>query len=103
MGGSQRASLTGDNKVKFADLGTGKISWRLRPAKVSLRGKVEEIVERLKSLGLHRFVRVSEEVNKEAMLGDREAARAVSGVSIASEGEDFIVEPFEAQISKEAA
>jgi phage host-nuclease inhibitor protein Gam len=98
---ANRDALTG-GKVKYADLGTGKISWRLRPAKVSLRGKVEEIVERLKSLGLQRFIRVSEEVNREAMLADRDAARAVQGVTIASEGEDFIVEPFEAEVSKEA-
>ena len=35
-------------------------------------------------------------------LADREAARAVQGVTIASEGEDFIVEPFEAEVSKES-
>ena len=96
---ANRDALTG-GKVKTADLGTGKISWRLRPAKVSLRGKIEEVVERLKSLGLQRFVRVTEEVNKEAMLADRDAARAVQGVTIASEGEDFVVEPFEPSISE---
>jgi phage host-nuclease inhibitor protein Gam len=100
---ANRDSLTGGGKVKFADLGTGKISWRLRPAKVSLRGRVEEIVAKLKALGLHRFIRVSEEVNKEAMLADREAARAVTGVTIASEGEDFVIEPFEADLAQQPA
>lgn len=96
---ANREALTG-GKSKTADLGTGKISWRLRPAKVSLRGKVEEIIDRLKSLGLHRFIRTTEDVSKEAMLADRDAARAVQGVTIASEGEDFVVEPFEPQISE---
>lgn len=96
---AHREELTG-GKVKYADLGTGKVSWRMRPAKVSLRGKLEEIVERLKSLGLQRFIRTTEEVNREAMLADRDAARGVQGVTIASEGEDFIVEPFEAAVSE---
>lgn len=96
---ANREALTG-GKVKYADLGTGKISWRLRPAKVSLRGKVEEVVERLKSLGLQRFVRTTEDVNREAMLADRDAARAVQGVTIASEGEDFVIEPYEAATSE---
>ncbi len=96
---ANRDKLTG-GKVKYADLGTGKISWRLRPAKVTLRGKVEEIVDRLKSLGLQRFIRTSEEVNREAMLADAETARGVAGVTIGTEGEDFIVEPFEATVSE---
>jgi phage host-nuclease inhibitor protein Gam len=100
---ANRDALTGGGKTKTADLGTGKVSWRLRPAKVSLRGRAEEIIERLKSLGLQRFVRTSEEVNKEAMLAERDAASAVNGVGIASEGEDFIVEPFEAELSAQRA
>lgn len=100
---ANRAALTNNERTKTADLGTGKISWRFRPARVSLRGKVEEIVDRLKSLGLQRFIRVSEEVNKEALRADPDTARSVSGVSIGSEGEDFIVEPFEAEISGAAA
>lgn len=97
---ANRDQLTGGGKVKNHDLGTGKISWRSRPAKVSLSGKIEEIVERLKKLGLQRFIRTTEEVNREAMLADREAARAVQGVKIASEGEDFVIEPAEAMVSE---
>jgi phage host-nuclease inhibitor protein Gam len=100
---ANRDALTGGGKTKTADLGTGKVSWRLRPAKVNLRGKAEEIIERLKSLGLGRFIRTTEEVNKEAMLADRVAAGAIQGVTVASEGEDFIVEPFEAELSAQSA
>lgn len=95
---ANRDSLTNKGKVKFADLGTGKINWRLRPAKVSIR-KVEDVLDTLKRLGLQRFLRVKEEVNKEAMLEAPEEARGVAGVTIGSEGEDFIVEPFEAEIA----
>lgn len=95
---ANRAALTNGNKVKFAELGTGKISWRARPASVSLR-KIEEIIARLKAVGLQRFLRVKEEVNKEAMLAEPDVARTVPGVSIGSEGEDFIVEPFAAELA----
>ena len=95
---AHREALTG-GKVKYADLGTGKVSWRFRPASVRLT-KVEAVIEQLKRLGLQRLIRVREEPNKEAMLADPDTARAVAGVSIASEGEDFIVKPYEAEISR---
>lgn len=94
---AHRDELTG-GKVKFADLGTGKINWRLRPPKVTVRG-VENIIETLKRLGLHKFLRVKEEINKEAMQAAPDEARGVAGVTIGSAGEDFIVEPFEAALS----
>ena len=100
---ANRAELTGGHKVKFALLGTGQVSWRLRPAKVSVPKDQESFIALLRRLGLGRFVRVKEEVNRDAMLDDKEAARAVPGVRIASEGEDFIVEPFEAELAREAA
>ena len=86
--------------TKTADLGTGRIAWRVRPPKVSLRGK-EAVLEACRSLGLARFIRVSEDVNKEAMLADPETAAAIAGVTIASEGEDIILEP--AELSLEGA
>lgn len=95
---ANRDKLTGGNKVKFADLGTGKISWRLRPASVRI-SKADQVIEAIKKLGFTAFLRTKDEVNKEAMLADAAKARLISGVSIGSEGEDFIAEPFEAEIS----
>jgi phage host-nuclease inhibitor protein Gam len=46
---------------------------------------------------------VKEEVNKEALLAEPEIAGTVAGVSIGSPGEDFIVEPFEAELAQSAA
>lgn len=89
-----RATLTADGKVKFHDFGTGRISWRLRPPKVTLRN-VEAIIEGCRKLGLKRFLRTRTEINKDAMLADAKTARQIAGVSISSEGEDFIVEPAE--------
>lgn len=93
---ANRAMLTDGGKRKWADLGTGKIEWRLAPPKVTIRG-VEAALAAIKTMGLP-FLRVKEEIDKEAMLREPEKARFVPGVTIGSEGENFSVEPFEAAI-----
>ncbi len=92
---ANRATLTDGMKRKWGDLGTGKIEWRLAPPKVTIKG-VEAALAAIKTLGLNQFLRVKEEINKEAMLQEPEKARLVPGVTIGSEGENFAVEPFEA-------
>lgn len=99
---ANRAVLTNSGKVKFSEFGNGVIRWRLRPARVVIRS-AEAVIESLKELGLTRFVRVKEEVNKDAILDDPDAVRAVKGISIGSAGEDFAVEPFEKELTKEGA
>lgn len=54
----------------------------------------------LKKAGLTRFIRTKEEVNKDAMLAskeDRELANGIKGITIGSDGEDFSIEPAEAE------
>ncbi len=97
---ANRSALTDGGKVKQADLGTGLVKWRLRPPRVSLPRDVAPLIERLKAMGLGRFVRTSEEPSREAMLAEPELARTVPGVRIGSEGEDFVVEPFEAELAE---
>ena len=96
------AALTGGDKTKTVDLGTGVLKWRFRPPSVRIL-KAEDVIARLKALALGRFVRTKEEVDKEAMLKEPQVARTVAGVSIGSGGEDFIVEPFEAELAAEPA
>jgi phage host-nuclease inhibitor protein Gam len=91
---ANRQALTADGKVKFHDFGTGQIKWRSSPASVSIRA-VETVIEAIKNLGFKSFLRVKEEVNKEAMLADPDKARAIAGVTIRSEGEVFVIEPVE--------
>lgn len=98
---AHRDELTSDGKVKFHRFGAGEVNWRKKPAKVTLR-KVDDVIERLKALNLDRFLRVKEEVNKEAMLGEAEVAKAVDGVSIGSEGEDFVITPLETKLEQVA-
>jgi len=95
---ANRLTLTGDGKVKYHDFGTGRINWRIRPPKVSIRA-AEAVIDACKRLGLTHFVRVKEEVNKDAMLSEADKARLVPGVSISSEGEDFVIEPAELESS----
>lgn len=93
-----RERLTRGGKVKFFRFSTGEISWRNRPAKVSLR-KIDDVLATIKRLKLEStFIRVKEEVNKEAMLERRDLASTIAGVTIGSDGEDFIVEPFETEL-----
>ena len=98
-GEANRRELTGGDKTKTVDLGTGEIKWRLQPPKVTIRGGVEAVIEACKRLGLQRFVRTVEEPNKEAMRAEAEIARTVPGVTIGSEGEAFVVEPFEVELA----
>ncbi len=96
---ANRLSLTADGKVKYHDFGTGRVSWRLRPPKVGIRG-VEAAIEACKRLGLLQFVRTKEEINRDAMLADADTARQIARVSISSGGEDFVVEPVELETAQ---
>lgn len=98
---ANRAALTDGGKRKFADLGTGRVEWRLAPPKVTIRG-LEAALAAIKTLGLP-FLRSKEEIDKEAMLREPDKARLVPGVTIGSAGEMFAVEPFEAEIEGRAA
>lgn len=91
---ANRNALTNDGKVKFHDFGTGQIKWRSLPASVSVRG-VETAIEAIKKLGFKAFIRTKEEINKEAMLADPDKARLITGITIKSAGEDFVIEPSE--------
>jgi len=95
---ANRADLTNGGKTKTVLFGTGKVFWRARPASVSVRG-VEAVIAYLKSNLKGRFIRTKEEIDKDAMLADKDAARLVPGIKIGSEGEDFVIEPLEVQLA----
>jgi phage host-nuclease inhibitor protein Gam len=89
---ANREELCG--KGKTANLLTGEVNWRARPPSVGVRG-MDAVLACLKSLGLAHFIRVKEEVNKEAMLNEPGIARTVPGITIQTGIEDFIITPFE--------
>ncbi|WP_345859286.1 host-nuclease inhibitor Gam family protein [Shewanella algae] len=91
---ANRDELTKGGKSKTANLTTGEVSWRVRPPSVSIRG-VENVLENLKNLKLERFIRVKEEINKDAILADPKVAGGIAGITIKSGVEDFAIVPFE--------
>lgn len=91
---AHRIELTDGGKVKTANLITGEIQWRQRPPSVSVRGS-DSVIEMLKRLGLSRFIRIKEEVNKEAVLNEPDEVRGVAGLSVVTGVEDFVITPFE--------
>lgn len=97
---AHRIELTGE-KTKTVGFQVGEVSWRARPPSVSVRG-VEAVIDTLKRLGLGRFVRSKEEVNKEAILNEPEAIKGVAGLGINSGLEDFVIKPFETELEQVA-
>jgi phage host-nuclease inhibitor protein Gam len=91
---AHRLELTDGGKVKTANLITGEVQWRQRPPSVSVRGS-DTVIEMLKRLGLARFVRTKEEVNKEAILNEPDEVRGVAGLTVVTGVEDFVITPFE--------
>ena len=100
---ANRAALTRDGATKTIKLATGELAWRRLPPKVSIRGGVDAMIERLQQLTLTRFLRVKTELDKEAMLKEPAAAAAVPGVTIGSEGEEFVVSPANVELPDAAA
>ncbi len=116
---AHRAALTGGDKTKTVDLGTGLIRWRTRPPSVTLqRGiKIEEALRRLRGLGLGRFLRTKTELDREAILAEHAAPYPApevpdlplseylirAGIKVGSAGEDFVAEPTELELSEGAS
>lgn len=98
---ANRDAITQAGKVKTATFTTGEVSWRIRPPSVAIKG-VEAVLNSLRRLGLTRFIREKAEVNKEAILNEPAAVAKVPGITI-SQGEDFVVTPFEAELAEVAA
>ena len=72
---ANRDTLTQQGKVKTAALTTGEILWRMRPPSVRVTG-AEAVLDALRRLGLKRFIREKEEVNKDAILNEVDLRKA---------------------------
>lgn len=95
---ANRDTLTDGGKVKTANLVTGEVAWRQRPPSVSVRG-ADTVIDTLRRLGLVRFIRTRDEVNKEAILNEPDAVRGVAGLNIVTGVEDFSIVPFEQEVA----
>ncbi len=94
---SNRNELTNNGKTKTGSFNTGEVQWRQRPPSIGL-SKIAVVLENLHRLGLERFIRVKEEINKDAMLNEAEIAATVAGVTVKKGFEDFVITPFEQDI-----
>lgn len=97
---SWRDALTQGGKTKTYGFGAGEVSWRALPAKVTVKKSMLEQAIEFCRRRFPEFVRVKEEINKEAMLAAPERAMRVPGVSIGSDGESFDIAPFEAALEE---
>ncbi len=97
---ANRAELTQDGKVKTVKLAAGEVRWRLTPPAVTVRG-AEAVIKALKLHRLARFIRIKEEVDKEAILREPKAVEGIAGISI-GQREEFVVEPFATELEEVA-
>lgn len=95
---ANRGELTKDGKTKTVKMAAGEVSWRTRPPKVRITGE-GIVAEALKRLGLERFLRTKVEIDKNAILADPDAVAGVKGIAL-SQGEDFVIKPFETEIEE---
>lgn len=95
---ANRVSLTDGGKTKTGQFTSGAVWWRNTPPSVAIRS-VETVLKALRERGLGRFVRMKEEVNKEAILAEPEAVKDVWGIRVHST-EEFVVVPFEAELAE---
>ena len=93
---ANRLDLTANGKVKTHAFTTGEVQWRTRPPSVRITGE-DAVMFSLRSLWLSRFIRLKEEINREAILNEPTAVVGVPGIRI-SQIEDFVVTPFEVEL-----
>jgi phage host-nuclease inhibitor protein Gam len=95
--------LTDKDERKSCSLPTGVFGWRWNPRKVSI-SDAEKVLAELKRRKLKQFIRMVEDIDKQAMLKEPEEAASVKGVKI-TQIEHFFVKPAEAkaEIAEDAA
>jgi phage host-nuclease inhibitor protein Gam len=85
-------------KSKTATLATGVVLWRTTPPSVSIKN-ADEVMAELKKLRLKQFIRVTESVNKEAILAAPAKVDGIAGIKI-TQREEFVAKPFESEIER---
>lgn len=90
-----RNELTENGKSKTAKIGTGCLKWRKAPAAVQITGDIEAILEQLRRRKLSRLIRVKQEIDKTALLAEREliSRRPIDGIEIADGAETLSITP----------
>lgn len=83
---AKKDSLT--EKAKTVNLSSGSFGWRLTPPRVEAAESDEEIIARLKRTGNKQYIRIIEELDRQALLVERPKIR---GISYLQNDEFFVV------------
>jgi phage host-nuclease inhibitor protein Gam len=86
------------NGRKSCSFPTGKVQWRAGRQYVHYDYPKERVIETLKRLGLSQFVRMTEDVNEQALLADPTTAATVPGIRIDRRPETFSIDPVESSV-----
>jgi phage host-nuclease inhibitor protein Gam len=98
---ANRDRLTNCGRVKTANLLTGELRWRTTPPACKLV-RTKEAIEEIKQRGLAGlFLRVKEDVNKEAILANPAAVEGCKFIEI-TQTEEFVIVPFETSLEEVA-
>ncbi|MBI2984642.1 MAG: host-nuclease inhibitor Gam family protein [Candidatus Kerfeldbacteria bacterium] len=89
---TNRSELTDNDRLKTVDLVTGVLRWYRTPPSVRLTKKEEVVIATLKKLGFVQFIRVIEEIDREALLREREVASRIQGIRFGQD-EIFAIKP----------
>lgn len=98
---ANRQELTDQGKTKTVAFETGEVKWRNLPGKVNLRS-IKDIIPRLKEAGLGKFIRTTEEIDKDEILKTDESraeASKIKGITITT-GEVFAIKPNETAVEE---
>jgi phage host-nuclease inhibitor protein Gam len=90
---TNRAKLTDNDKIRIVKVISGQFGWRNNPPSVEARDTDKAIAE-LKKKGLDVYVRIKEELDKEAILKNQAIVKGLKEISIKQE-EMFFVKPDE--------
>ena len=79
--------------LKTAKLITGEISRRVKPTSIVVND-LDAALAKLKELGLREFIRVKEEINKNALLDSPEIIDEIEGLELQKGLENLIIKPY---------
>jgi phage host-nuclease inhibitor protein Gam len=95
---ANRSELTRQEKVKTHAFAGGEVRWRMTPPRVVSRG-AEAALAALKRAAMTQFIRIKEEISKEAILADADAVASIPGISF-QQIEEFVIVPFETTLEE---
>jgi phage host-nuclease inhibitor protein Gam len=90
---TNRAKLTDNDKIRIIKVISGQFGWRTNPPSVEAKDVAKAIAE-LKTKGLAEYVRIKEELDKEAILKNQAVVNVLKEISI-KQDEMFFVKPDE--------